>query len=297
MNTSNKIQARVSVIGLGNMGYKLAELLLQKGYEVTVWNRSAHKAGALVAEGAVLAETVAEAIAASPVTVICVYDYNATKAILRHDDVAAAVHGKTLIELTTGSPEQADEAESWARRNKATYLDGAIQAAPEQMGRKDTPIFISGNEEVFRKHGDLLQVFGGGVSYLGSHAGAASAMDLATLSYLYGSIIGFFHGARIVESEGMDVGVYGKLTADITPTFGEFLEHEGKVIRSGNFEISQSPLRISVEAVERILKQAKGSGINTELPELASGLLQKAKAAGYENEELAALIKVMRKSA
>ncbi|UGU15538.1 NAD(P)-binding domain-containing protein [Sinomicrobium kalidii] len=297
MNSTNKVPEKISVIGLGNMGYRLAELLIANNYEVTVWNRTANKADTLVSKGAVLAGSAAEAIAASPVTVICVYDYKAAKAILHNGEVTAKLRGKTLIELTTGSPAEADDAESWAQRYGAAYLDGAIQAAPDQMGRTDTSILISGKETVFKANESLLGVFGGNVSYLGSHAGAASTMDLATLSYLYGSILGFFHGARIVESQGMNVEAYGSLAAAISPTFGEFLEHEGKVIRDGDFKISQSPMRISVEAVERILEQAGESGINAELPRLASGLFQRAKAAGYEGEELAALIKVLRKSA
>lgn len=61
-----------SVIGLGTMGSILARLLLQKGYHVTVWNRTITKAKSLVQTGAVLAPNAAAAISASPIIVICV---------------------------------------------------------------------------------------------------------------------------------------------------------------------------------------------------------------------------------
>lgn len=297
MKSSHKFSRKVSVIGLGSMGYTLAQLLLQKGYEVTVWNRTAGKADPLVKEGVVLAESVAAAIAASPVTVICVYDYKAADDILNREEVASVLRGRTLIQLTTGNPREATDSELWAGQKGASYLDGAIQAAPSQMGREDTPILISGSKDVFDKYESVLRVFGGNISYLGEQVSAASTVDLATLSYIYGSVLGFFHGARIVESEGMDVASYASLVAGITPTFGEFLQHEGTVIQSGDFQVSQSPLRISIEAVERILKQAEESKLNTEFPTLASGLFRRAEAAGYGGEELAALIKIMRKSA
>ena len=41
----------ISVIGLGAMGSALARTLLQNGYAVTVWNRTAEKAGPLVSAG------------------------------------------------------------------------------------------------------------------------------------------------------------------------------------------------------------------------------------------------------
>jgi 3-hydroxyisobutyrate dehydrogenase-like beta-hydroxyacid dehydrogenase len=135
------------------------------------------------------------------------------------------------------------------------------------------------------------------VRYLGEPVAAAAAMDLATLSYVYGAMLGFLHGARIAESEGFRVDLYGGLVAEISPSFGEFFRHEGAVIQSGRYEVSESPLRISVEATERLAQAARESGINSELPAFASGLFRRAMAAGHGDEEVAAVIKVLRASA
>ncbi|WP_313958131.1 NAD(P)-binding domain-containing protein [Paenibacillus sp. Y412MC10] len=62
----------MSVIGLGMMGSALAQAFLMEGSRTTVWNRTPDKAETLAAQGAVAAGTVAEAIAASPLIVICV---------------------------------------------------------------------------------------------------------------------------------------------------------------------------------------------------------------------------------
>lgn len=286
----------VTVIGLGMMGTTLARLLLQSGYRVTIWNRSKEKAAQLVKEGAILADTAAAAISQSPIVVICVFDYKAANDILFPKETAAAVNGKILIQLTSGSPQEARDSEVWAKQHGAGYIDGGIQAAPSQMGQPDTPILLAGAKAAYRKSEPVLQVFGGNLTYLGEQIGAASAMDLATLSAIYGSFLGFIHGARIMESEGFSVGEYGNVVAGITPTFGEFLKHEGNVIASGDFTISQSPLQISVEATDRILQQANEAGINNGFPKYAAGLLKQAADAGLGNEELAALIKVLRRA-
>ncbi|WGT61294.1 NAD(P)-dependent oxidoreductase [Variovorax paradoxus] len=288
---SNK---EITVLGLGSMGVTIARLYLDKGYKVTVWNRTADKAAALVSRGAVLARGAAEALRASPVTLMCVYDYRAVDAILGAEGVAAAMDGRLLVQLTTGSPQDARDAEAWAHRQGATYLEGAIQAAPDQMGQPDTPILMSGAQQVFRAAEPLLGVLGGGIVYLGEKASAAAAMDLATLSTIYGTMLGFLHGARVAEHEGFDVAEYGRIVAGIMPTFAGFLQHEGSVIQSGDFAISQSPMRISVEATQRILQTAQQAGINTEFPAFAAGLFRRAEAAGLGGEELAALIKLLR---
>jgi 3-hydroxyisobutyrate dehydrogenase-like beta-hydroxyacid dehydrogenase len=278
------------------MGSTLARLLLRSGYRVTVWNRTSAKADPLVRDGALLAPSAASAVSASPIVVICVHDYKATNDILDTKDASSALAGRVLVQLSTGSPQEARDSEAWARERGADYLDGAIQAAPSQMGRPDTTILVSGAERAFQRTEPLLRIFGGSVKYLGEQVGSASAMDLATLSYIYGAGLGFFHGARVCESEGFRVDTYGSLVAEISPSFGEFLKHEGAVIQSGNYAASESPLKISVEATERLAQTAREAGINSEFPRFVAGLLKRAMAAGYGEEEVAALIKVLREN-
>jgi 3-hydroxyisobutyrate dehydrogenase-like beta-hydroxyacid dehydrogenase len=288
------MKRNVSVIGLGTMGSTLARLLLRDGYPVTIWNRSPAKAEPLRSNGAAVAPSPAAAIAASHIVVVCVYDYTAATAIFDKPDVRTALADRVLVQLTTGSPQEARDGEQWARRHGARYIDGAIQAAPSQMGRPDTTILVSGAADAYRQAETVLKVFGGNVRYLGEQIAAASTMDLATLSYVYGAIAGFFHGARVAETEGLGVDLYGALVAEISPTFGEFFRHEGQVVQSGNYEVSESPLRISVEATKRLVNAARSAGINAEFPIFVSRLLERAMIAGYGDQEVAALVKVLR---
>lgn len=283
----------VTVIGLGAMGVTLARLFKNRGREVTVWNRSPGKAAGL--EGVALAPTAAAAVEASPLVVMCVYDHAAVRDILALPGVAQAFAGKTLVQLTTGSPADAREAAEWSAAHGVAYVAGAIQAAPSQMGQPDTPILVSGDPAALAQWQEVLADLGGHYAHLGERPDAAATMDLATLSYVYGAFVGFVHGALIAESQGLDVARYGQLVSDISPSFGAFFAFEGQVIQSGDFAIQESPLRISVEATQRIHEFSRQARLNTEFPELADRLLQRAHAAGLANEELAALVKVMRR--
>jgi 3-hydroxyisobutyrate dehydrogenase-like beta-hydroxyacid dehydrogenase len=249
------VMKEASVIGLGTMGATLARLLLRSGYGVTVWNRTSTKADPLLREGAVLAPSAAAAAAASPAVVMCVYDYKAANEILGAQSFDGALSGRVLVHLTTGSPKEARDLERWTRKRSAEYLDGAIQAAPSQMGKPDTPILISGDEDAFRRSEPLLKVLGGNLTYLGADAGAASAMDAATLSYVYGAMLGFIHGARVCEVEGFRVDKYGDIVAAISPSFGEFFRHEGKVIQSGRLHGFRKP----AQDLDRSHRAARGS--------------------------------------
>jgi 3-hydroxyisobutyrate dehydrogenase-like beta-hydroxyacid dehydrogenase len=264
----------IVVLGLGKMGQTLARLMLEKGHRVTVWNRSADKAAELVAAGATLAATPAEAIAAGDLILMCVHDYPVAEQVLGAPGVEAALKGRLLIQLTTGSPEDARRAEQSVHRHGGLYLDGAIQAAPAQMGLPDTLILVSGAKDAWERGEETLRYLAGGTTYLG-----------------------FFHGALIGEAEGFGAAEYGEIVARIAPAFGDFLKYEGGVIEKGDYRVSESPLSISVEATGRILDTARESGISTEIPEFFAGFFRRAVAAGYKDEEVAAIMKLLRQPA
>lgn len=284
----------VTILGLGPMGLALSDLMLKAGKRVTLWNRSTDKAKNLAARGATLAATPAEAIAASPFSLFIVYDYTVANTILRSAGVADALNGKLIVNVGTGSPQEAKDAAVFIEAHGARYLDGAIQAAPSQMGQADTPVLISGSRAVFDDALPLLKIIAGNPMYLGEKIEAAAVMDLATLSYVYGAYAGFLHGARIAEATGVDVATFGNIVNDIAPSFGAFFRHQGGVIQSGDFTISESPLRISISAVDRIQKESEALKINSEVPALMNGWLRRADKAGFADQELAALIKVLR---
>ncbi|HVJ03400.1 MAG TPA: NAD(P)-binding domain-containing protein [Sphingomonas sp.] len=281
----------VSVIGLGQMGVRLVELLREAGRTVMVWNRSAAKAAAT---GAELAGSPAEAVMASSVTLVIVADDEAVGAILDSPGMTAAAAGRILVNLGTSGPDAARGFAGQVTAAGGSYVDGAIQAAPSQMGQPDTPVLLAGSRRAYAAVEPLLGILAGNLVYLGEEPDAVAYMDLATLSYVYGAYAGFLHGARIAEATGIDPAVYGRLVNAISPSFGAFFEHQGGVIASGDFAISESPMRISVAAVDRIARASAALGINRELPDLVDGWLARADAQGLADQELAALIKVLR---
>jgi 3-hydroxyisobutyrate dehydrogenase-like beta-hydroxyacid dehydrogenase len=285
---------KVAVIGLGQMGATLAKLLLKAGAQVHVWNRNPAKAEPLAQAGAVVAASAAEAVAATRIVLVCVYDYAATFDILADPAVRAALKDKILIQLTTGSADEARQLHALALEAGAGFLDGAIQVAPEQMGQPDTTILVSGSEHTYGAARTVLGALGGNLVYLGSDVAAAAVMDLATLSYVYGASAGFFQGAALAQAEGLDVGTYGEIVEAMSPSLGAFMRHEGRVVRDGDFTVSQSPLAISVPATERIENAMRSKGLHAELPAVITRLLRKSVEAGYGGEEFAAVVKVLR---
>jgi 3-hydroxyisobutyrate dehydrogenase-like beta-hydroxyacid dehydrogenase len=101
----------------------------------------------------------------------------------RAEEVAAALRGKTLVQFASGSPSEARSAATWAREHGVSYLDGAIMATPELVGKIESTILYAGDLAVFDEREALLRVLAGTTAYVGADHGHAAALDSSD-SYL-----------------------------------------------------------------------------------------------------------------
>lgn len=291
------MKERVTVIGLGSMGAAIAQALLAKGFNVTVWNRDTAKAIPLKEKGAQLADSPAAAIEASPLVVVCVSDYQATKKIFDNEGVATALSGRVLVQLSTGTPNDARLLEKWAKQQGAVCLNGDILAWPSQVGTEQATVTISGNKDKYNQMEAQLRALAGNLSFVGEEPGASGALFAAVLAYLAGSWIGFCHGALVCENEGLRADDFGRLIEGISPILAIESRNMGEVIQHNRFSDPESTVKTTGDDLQLLVQQAKEAGISTELPVFAASLFKRAMDAGYGQEEHAAIIKVLRKNA
>lgn len=279
------------MIGLGAMGSVLARLLLAKGERVTVWNRSEAKARPLVDAGGIFTPDIEQAVAENDIILICLFDYAATEQVLR----GVSLEGKTIVQLSTGTPQDARKmAESFSSRG-AAYLDGAILATPSQMGGNGTPIFLSGSKAAWTETEPVLRILGGGLHYMGEAPGAASAWDIAALSTMFGMMIGFLNGARIMETEGMSVADLGQMILGISPVLGEMVKDTADDIQQQRYADPQSSIDICAGTFDLMMRMSKENGMDGGFAGFAGQLFFKAQEAGFGQERISALMKILRK--
>ena len=136
----------ITVIGLGLMGAALARTIQRAGHDLTVWNRSPAKMQTFIDDGVAGAPDVVSAITASPVILICIDNYVATNSVLRSDEVTPLLSGRTVVQLSTGTPREANESADWMKAHDVSYLDGAILGGPRSIGTDSSIILLSGEE-------------------------------------------------------------------------------------------------------------------------------------------------------
>ncbi|CAL9281149.1 NAD(P)-dependent oxidoreductase [Streptomyces olindensis] len=284
-------QQAVTVLGLGQMGSALAAALLDRGHPTTVWNRSPDKARPLVERGARAAATPQEAIAASPLVIACVLDYEALHTVV--DPIAQSLQGRTLVNLTSGSPEQAQEAVAWAGTLGADYLDGAIMTTPPGVGDPAMMFLYSGSEEVFDTHRPVLTALGDPL-YLGADPGLASLYDTALLGVMWSTMTGWLHGTALVGAEGTPAAAFTPVAIRWLTTVAGFLTRYAPQVDDGRYPGDDATVDVQIAAIDHLIHAAAARGVDNALPELLKTAMEKASAAGHGQDSYASLIQVLR---
>ncbi len=278
----------ITVIGLGLMGAALARAIQRAGHDLTVWNRSPAKIQPFINDGVAGAPDVVSAITASPVILICIDNYAVTDTMLQLDEILPLLAGRAVVQLSTGTPKEAREASEWMIARDVAYLDGAILCSPKSIATDDAQILLSGDQAAYHRAGKLLKCLGGAVRYLGTNVGAASALDLAWLTTCYGRFMAIIHAASLCKSE--DVGI-----DDFISLFPANPDIQGyaKVIHEESFHECTATLQVWGAALQRIQQQGVDANISTEIPDFVAGFFKKAVDAGYGDQNVMALVKVL----
>ncbi len=287
------MQNRVTVIGLGLMGQALAGAFLRDGHATTVWNRTEAKAGQLVAQGASLAGSVGEAVAASPLVVVCVSDYETAHELLH--PLGEALDGRVVVNLTSGTSRAARETAEWAARQGATYLDGAIMAIPSAIGTADAVVLYSGPRSAFDQHEPVLGSLGAGTTYLGEDHGLASLYDVAVLSLMWNIGNGFLQGAALLGAAGVDAGAFASLATTSIKTVADWMPGYAQQIDDGSYPALDATIDTHLAAMEHLVHESESLGVNAELPRFIKALTERAVAAGHGGSGYAAMIEQFRK--
>lgn len=283
----------ISVIGLGAMGSALARTLLANGHAVTVWNRSPGKAEALAAEGAAVAATAAEAIAASPATVICIASHDKTIGMIAA--IGGSLEGKTIIELSTGGADDARELAGLLEGRGAAWLIGIINAYPTAIGKDETVLAVVGAEDVWQRMKPFVTALGGGSTLVGRDAGMLASLFAALFTTRQGFMFGMIYGALVCRKAGIPLEDFARLvpiTMGVLPSYHQYFADTAP---GGNFDNPPATMTTYAAALDDALKTFDEVGARNELPKLFADLAHQGVDAGLQDKALTALVELMGK--
>ncbi|MFH8625342.1 NAD(P)-dependent oxidoreductase [Streptomyces vietnamensis] len=285
--------SRVTVLGLGPMGRALAGAFLDAGVRTTVWNRTPGREGDLAARGAVLAASAEEAVAASPLTVICLVDYDATDSVLRQQAVTDALKGRTLVNLSADTPERARDTGRWAAEHGVGYLDGAIMTPTPTIGTPAGVFLYSGPEPLYRGHRGVLDALGGTHTHLGEDIGRAAAYDIALLDIFWTSMTGYVHALAVARAEGISARELAPFAQGIGAILPPLFQEWAQDVDGGSYSGEGSRLTSAVSTMTHVVHAAEAHGIDASVMRAAEALARRAVERGYGADGFTSVTEVL----
>ncbi|XXY21974.1 NAD(P)-binding domain-containing protein [Sorangium sp. So ce216] len=293
MNASHDL-APVTVIGLGPMGRAMTTTLMNAGHPVTVWNRTPSRADELVAAGATLAPTPADAVVASELIILSLTDYPAMYDILGGSTGALA--GKALVNLSSDTPGASREAAAWAAEHGASFLTGGVMVPAPMVGTEAAYVYYSGPEALLREHDSVLRLLGA-PRYVGKDPGLAQLWYQAQLTVFLTALSGLLQAAALVSAAGVPVGDFLPDALDTFTGIPVMLGggHElAKSLETGVHPGDLSTVLMMGATADHIVRTSETLGVGVEVPRAVKSHYDRAIAAGHGTDNWTALYEVIK---
>jgi len=274
------------------MGSALARAFAAAGHEVAVWNRTAGKARA-VGGGTVAFEDLRQAVTGRELVVVSLSNYAAWRELCASGDVASALSGKTLVQLTSGAPADARGGLEWARANGVDYLDAAILAYPAFVATDYATVFYAGSRAVFDRHHATLQALARNSVFVDEQIGSAATLDCAILEAYYGGSLAVLHAAAMCKAEGLDPRAFFAQKNAFLGLISVTADAAGDMISRDAFSGDQCSLDTHVAAIEHIVRLSADARISTRFPRELLENYRRAVGAGLGGQELPAVFRTL----
>jgi 3-hydroxyisobutyrate dehydrogenase-like beta-hydroxyacid dehydrogenase len=286
----------VTVIGLGAMGSALARALHERGHDVTVWNRSglaAARDGALRRAAVREAATPAEAIAACPLTIMCVTDYPAADEVLAAPGALAALAGRTLVQLSNGSEDQVRAQMARVQVTGGRMLTGGIVGYPRHIGGLDTVILYAGAASAYEEHWGTLAALAGGQRYLGEDPAVQNATYVSSFGFYYAALAGFLEAAALAASRGVPPAEFAAVMPGMSALLLDHIADAAGRIEAGDFAGDQATVDVHLVGSSRRLHTFADRGVKSLMTAAFVEYCRQARDAGDGSEDIAAIYKRM----
>jgi 3-hydroxyisobutyrate dehydrogenase-like beta-hydroxyacid dehydrogenase len=286
---------KVGFIGLGIMGSRMADNLLKKGNELVVYNRTREKAGPLIAQGAVFAETPSKVAESVPVIITMLTDPGAVTAAAFGENGFLDRFGKgsLWIDCSTVNPSFSRKMADECMTRGIRFLDAPVAGSkiPAEQGK--LTFFLGGDRKDVEFSMPLIEAMGKIAIHTGGH-GMGTAMKMVNNILLAGAMALFSEGMLLGETLGISRGVL--LNAILSsPVAAPFLALKKPLIESETFE-PQFPLRLMHKDLHLASVTAYECGVATPSANAIKEVFALAVRDGLGGEDFAALYKYLKYS-
>ena len=276
----------ITLVGSGLLGTAIGERLLARGYRLHVWNRRQERAQALVAAGAQLASSPAEAVAAGELVITVLSDGPITAEVLLNQ-AGTALPGRLVLQVATIAPAESRDLAIALQQRGARYLETPVLGSRPEALAGCLQVMVGGELADLERARPVLMALGGEPRHLGP-VGAALHTKLA-LNQLIASLTHSFSLAlHVVQQAGVEVETFMAIlreSALYAPTFDKKLAKE----LADDYSNPNFPTAHLRKDLQLFLTAAAALQLETQGLRGLAELLQGATAAGLDELDYSSL--------
>ena len=273
---------KVTFLGLGAMGSRMALNLINAGYDVCVWNRSFEHTSPLVKKGARTASSPRTASNDADLVISMVRDDEASKEIWLNQDTGALAGMKTgaiAVECSTLSLGWIKELHKHTHDKGIALLDAPVAGSRPQAESAQLIFLVGGDQPIFDQAKPILAAMGSVIHYTGtSSSGTTIKLAVNTLFGIQLSalaeLIGFFNASGIDVNKALNIltstpvcspaaklAVEAMLTKNFAPMFPIHLVEKDFVYTVKSAQEYNQPTPLA-EATMLVFRQAIEKGFS-----------------------------------
>lgn len=281
---------RIGLIGLGTMGSRMAANWINRGFALTVWNRTRARAEPLAAAGATIAASPRAAAEGADFVWAMVADDDASRQVWLGEAGALAGirRGAIAIDSSTLSPAWVRELAAEAGAKGVDFLDAPVGGSRPVAAEGKLAVFVGGDAAAFEKARPAFEAIGGRIHHLGP-TGAGATWKLIHYMMAGAQIAGAAEGLALAQKAGIDVAKAAELIAAGVTASPAVVSKLSRMVerRLGDPDVA---LRLVAKDQRYAVALARSLGVNLEIVAASAEIFRRAEAQGLGDLDLAAVI-------
>jgi 3-hydroxyisobutyrate dehydrogenase-like beta-hydroxyacid dehydrogenase len=283
----------IGIIGAGLMGKAVGQRLIEHGYTVVVWNRNRPEAEPLLHHGAIWSDN---PLRDCQRMIVCLFNSQIALQVLgdfsdalRSNQVAPnqIVPDQIIIDMTTGTPADAEKLAKQFRDRQVHYLDAPVSGSSEQTLKGQAMIMVGGEHAAYAACADLWSVLARSIHFTGIN-GSASRMKLVTNLVLGLNRAALAEGLAFAKTIGVDPEAALHVMQD-SAAASRVMDVKGRKMIERDFSV-QARLSQHLKDVRLILELAMQESLELPLSQTHQRLLEKAESSGCGDLDNSAIV-------
>jgi 3-hydroxyisobutyrate dehydrogenase-like beta-hydroxyacid dehydrogenase len=272
------------------MGFPMAGHLKAKGYDVTVYNRTAAKAQAWVDKhgGSSAPTPAAAAKDADFVMTMVGNDDDLLQVVQGKDGVLAGMKkGAILVDHTTASADVARKVFAEAKAKGIDFIDAPVSGGQAGAENGKLTVMCGGEAAAFERAKPVMDSYGRAVTLLGA-AGAGQLTKMVNQICIAGLVQGLSEGIAFAEKAGLDADLVLDVISKGAAQSWQ-MENRGKTMHARKFDFG-----FAVDWMRKdlgiCLAESKRNGAKLPVTEIVNGYYAEVSRSGGSRWDTSSLI-------